>query len=304
MKLFGTAALLATAALAQDKPFARTIEQIESEYVEVPEGYEGSFQNFNTTALVDQNKEDDLFREFEDSYAHMNSVMGRSDFTEEEKQMIRKFKLMKNMIVYLQKVPLFGKFCFYGCYCFAKGPKNLLVDAGNGKPLDGADSACRSHLNCHSCAKKDYGEEKCAVTNGYRFAAKEDDVTGIRWIECLNAEGSCKRALCECDKTLAYDLADAEAEWNILHHARWGQFDAPLNCARHQPGGRDGGLRSEPMSEVVTGCCGEFPRRYPYHLDDGFGNVKRCCNGRTFDPNRLECCGNGKTHAIGTCPDM
>ena len=132
--------------------------------------------------------------------------------------MIRKFKLMKNMIVYLQKVPLFGKYCFYGCYCFSKGPKNLLVDAGNGKPLDGPDNSCRHHLvglqhfqlnydsyfyqNCHSCAKRDYGEEKCAVTNGYRFAAKEDAVTGIRWIECLNNEGSCKRALCECDKTL------------------------------------------------------------------------------------------------------
>ena len=48
----------------------------------------------------------------------------------------------------------------------------------------------------------------------------------------------------------AYDLADAEGEWNILHHARWGGFDAPLNCARHQPGGRDGGLRQEPLTEV------------------------------------------------------
>ena len=48
----------------------------------------------------------------------------------------------------------------------------------------------------------------------------------------------------------AYDLADAEGEWNILHHARWGGFDAPLNCARHQPGGRDGGLRQEPLTDV------------------------------------------------------
>lgn len=302
MKLF---AVLAASTFAQESVFSgRSMEEIQRDFVEVPEGYEGSFQGFNTTALVEANKEDDLFREFEDSFARMESPMGRSDFTEEEKSMIRKFKLMKNMIVYLQKVPLFGKYCFYGCYCFSKGPKNLLVDAGNGKPLDGPDNSCRHHLNCHSCAKRDYGEEKCAVTNGYRFAAKEDAVTGIRWIECLNNEGSCKRALCECDKTLAYDLADAEGEWNILHHARWGGFDAPLNCARHQPGGRDGGLRQEPLTEVVTDCCGEFPRRYPYHLDDGFGNVKRCCNGKTYDPNRLECCNDGRTHAIGNCPDM
>merc|ERR1711972_753266 len=62
---------------------------------------------------------------------------------------------------------------------------------------------------------------------------------------CLNAEGSCKRAICECDKALAYDLADAEGSWNILHHARWGNFDAALNCERHQPGGRDGAMRQE-----------------------------------------------------------
>merc|ERR1719238_904199 len=95
---------------------------------------------------MDENAEDDLFREFEDSFFHMNSPMGRNDFTEEEKALIRKFKLMKNMIVYLQRIPLFGKFCFYGCYCFAKGPKELLIDAGNGKPMDGADNACRHHL--------------------------------------------------------------------------------------------------------------------------------------------------------------
>ena len=108
--------------------------------------YEGSFENFNVTQLMDENSEDGLFREFEDSYFHMESPMGRNDFTETEKALIRKFKLMKNMVVYLQRIPLFGKFCFYGCYCFAKGPKELLVDAGNGKPMDGADNACRHHL--------------------------------------------------------------------------------------------------------------------------------------------------------------
>merc|ERR1719337_795565 len=104
---------------------------------------------------MDENAEDDLFREFEDSFFHMNSPMGRNDFTEEEKALIRKFKLMKNMIVYLQRIPLFGKFCFYGCYCFAKGPKQLLIDVGNGKPMDGADNACRHHLQCHSCTLLD-----------------------------------------------------------------------------------------------------------------------------------------------------
>merc|ERR1712233_170285 len=33
---------------------------------------------------MDENAEDDLFREFEDSFFHMNSPMGRNDFTDEE----------------------------------------------------------------------------------------------------------------------------------------------------------------------------------------------------------------------------
>jgi hypothetical protein len=100
----------------------------------------------NITDIYVQNKDDGLFRSFEDEFALMESDVGRAEFTEEEKRMIRKFKLMKNMIVYLQQVPLFGKYCFYGCYCFSKGPKELLVDAGNGKPMDGVDNSCRRHL--------------------------------------------------------------------------------------------------------------------------------------------------------------
>jgi len=305
MKLFKIAAM---ASMTQAQKWQRSRDEIVGGFTTVPDGYDGAFENFNVTQLMDENAEDDLFREFEDSFFHMNSPMGRNDFTEQEKALIRKFKLMKNMIVYLQRIPLFGKFCFYGCYCFAKGPKELLIDAGNGKPMDGADNACRHHLQCHSCAKLDF-DEKCDVTDGYKFTAKEDEVTGIRWIQCLNQEGSCKRAICECDKALAYDLADAETEWNILHHARWGQFDAALNCERHQPGGRDGAMRQEKLSEPSgPECCGEYPRRFPFHADDGYGNIHKCCvssdgYGRSFNPNRLDCCSNGSLKTIGSCED-
>ena len=130
------------------------------------------------------------------------------------------FQLIKNMIVYLQQIKLFGKFCFYGCYCFAKGPRNLLVPGGNSAPMDGADSACKRHLvitifiltrffisnrrrtrsllkherlckenlnsskiqQCNECSKMDFGET-CSATDPYNFVAKQDDVTGIAWIQ-------------------------------------------------------------------------------------------------------------------------
>lgn len=308
MKLFN-AALMASAANAQaPSNWKRSGDQIVSEFVQVPEGYEGSFQNMNVTDIYLENQDDDIFRGFEDEFAFMESDVGRADFTDEEKRLIRKFKLMKNMIVYLQRIPLFGKFCFYGCYCFAKGPKELLIDAGNGKPMDGADNACRQHLQCHSCTKIDF-EDKCNVSDGYAFEAKEDEVTGIRWIKCLNNEGSCKRSICECDKALAYDLSDAEGEWNILHHARWGQFDSSLNCERHQPGGRDGAMRQEKLTEATAAeCCGDYPRRFPYHADDGMGNIHQCCvssdgYGKSYSPMRLDCCANGSLKTIGSCEE-
>ena len=46
----------------------------------------------------------------------------------------RKFKHVISLILYLQKIPLAGKFIYYGCYCFANAQFDL--DAGFGKPID------------------------------------------------------------------------------------------------------------------------------------------------------------------------
>jgi len=81
-------------------------------------------------------------------------------------------------------IPIFGKFCFYGCYCFAKAPFNLKDSAGNGKPMDTADNACRKHARCHACASRDFGEDKCDIFRTYKFEATEDPVTKERRITC------------------------------------------------------------------------------------------------------------------------
>jgi hypothetical protein len=290
---------LALLASASAQLTHRSRDEIEDTFVVVPDGYDGSFENWNTTQIVAENEDDDIFQEFEQNYYHMTSDVGRADFSEEEKSFIKKFKLMKHMILYLQQIPLFGKFCFYGCHCFSKGPMHLLEDAGNGAPLDAADTSCRSHGRCHYCAQKDFGEEKCSVTRPYSFSAKQDAVTGVRFIECRNTEGSCKRSICECDKALAYDLADNENTWNILHHQRWGQFDQEANCRSATARAAD---RGERISEPEEGCCGEYPRRFPFHLDNGYGVVRRCCNGKTYDPNVLECCESMELKTLGACP--
>ena len=90
------------------------------------------------------------------------------------------------MILYLQMIPIFAKFCFYGCYCFAMGPFKLDESAGNAKPVDKPDNACRKHARCHTCAQMDFGEE-CDMFAPYKFEAVEDPVTKQKHIYCCKS---------------------------------------------------------------------------------------------------------------------
>jgi|ERR1711990_4261 len=305
MKLFALSTIAAVAlsqdadvdeAKAANYDLARSGEFEKYSFEVVPEGFEGEFAGFNTTAVIEENKDDEIFREFEVLYSYVDSGLGRTEYTEEQKSMIRKFKLLKNMIVYLQRIPLFGKFCFYGCYCFAQGPFRLLENAGNGQPVDKPDNACRAHNRCHYCAREDFAA-KCDMTSPYKFMAAEDEVTGERYINCLNPEGSCKRNICECDRKLAYDLREAEFNWNILHHQRWGGF-AKDNCLAYR-NGRSASDRTI-REEKEMACCGQNPNRFPYAVNDGFGNVKQCCGEKTYNPFTFTCC-DEQVMEIGSC---
>ena len=58
----------------------------------------------------------------------------RAPMTLKQRLEFRKFKMLKLMVMYLQQIPLFGKFCFYGCYCFPNLGSDFTV--GKGKPVD------------------------------------------------------------------------------------------------------------------------------------------------------------------------
>ena len=58
---------------------------------------------------------------------------------------------------------------------------------------------------------QDAGQENCdGTTRSYRFKGIIDEVTKQKEIICLNTPGTCKRAICECDKALANDLSQLE----------------------------------------------------------------------------------------------
>ena len=101
MKLFALSTI-ACAALGQDVDdvkaanydLARNGEFEKYTFEVVPDGFEGEFAGFNTTAVIEENKDDEIFREFEVLYSYVDSGLGRTEYTEEQKQMIRKVKFL------------------------------------------------------------------------------------------------------------------------------------------------------------------------------------------------------------------
>ena len=97
--------------------------------------------------------------------------------------------------MYLQKVPILGKYVYYGCYCFTNAQYDL--DAGYGQAVDPIDRSCKKFHHCYNCIKKDYvqanDQKNCDGTSrSYRFRGFIDPVTMEKQIECLNDVGSCK----------------------------------------------------------------------------------------------------------------
>jgi len=91
----------------------------------------------------------------------------------------RKFKHVVSLILYLQQIPILGKFVYYGCYCFVDAQYNLA--AGSGQPVDEIDKSCKKFHDCYKCVQKDFvdekGQESCnGTTRTYRFRGWEDKV--------------------------------------------------------------------------------------------------------------------------------
>ena len=105
----------------------------------------------------------------------------RNQMTLKQRLEFRKFKMLKLMVMYLQQIPLFGKYCFYGCYCFPNMGQDFTV--GKGKPMDEVDSKCRDFSSCYKCLGIDY-KGSCSHTQPYSFEGREDPVTKKRYLVC------------------------------------------------------------------------------------------------------------------------
>merc|ERR1711976_676724 len=101
----------------------------------------------------------------------------------------------------------------YGCFCFNE--QNLA--GGRGQARDLIDQSCKNLYKCQTCIKMDTANKNilpnmdgtCSLTTTYSFNLTKNAVTESPEIECQNLEGTCKRALCECDKRFAFELANS-----------------------------------------------------------------------------------------------
>lgn len=152
----------------------------------------------------------------------------------------RKYAQIKTLYLTYQKWPSFGKFDYYGCYCFPEG-NNLAL--GRGDPVDAVDSACKRWLMCYQCAELDVnladqkGDYCNARTAPYEFVADVDPTTQLPKISCHMNGGhdTCNRAICECDAEFVKNLAKHQEKFDITKHQIWSNFDSSECTASNLP---------------------------------------------------------------------
>ena len=66
---------------------------------------------------------------------------------------LRRFRQLKEFVVWMSKNPKFGKYCFYGCWCLPGGGHEFV--AGHGEPRDEIDKACKIQWQCYECTVMD-----------------------------------------------------------------------------------------------------------------------------------------------------
>lgn len=166
---------------------------------------------------------------------------------------IKRFKNLKAMVMSMQppEVTIFGRYCYYGCWCLPNGQHNLA--AGYGAPVDPIDQVCKEFALCYKCIELDFGGACQPEKRGYRWGPHTTTMGVVYDVYCkddatIGPTHRCKRYTCECDRVLAVGLAATWAVWNESFHARWGSFDREANCES------DCGQNCYPQDD----CCGAY----------------------------------------------
>lgn len=168
---------------------------------------------------------DDILSEFKNYMQQAEKRLGATYMDSEQDKSLKtlqRFAELVDMIMYLQKVPFFGQYWYYGCWCAPEGFFKT-ERQGYGTPVDKIDKSCRSMSYCYECAQLDHGSECNTEEVSYRWHGAIVD--GKKEVYCDDEPGTCEHSLCSCDRNLAQELALHEDDWNLHHHHKWGEFN-------------------------------------------------------------------------------
>lgn len=204
----------------------------------------------------------------------------------------------------------------YGCYCdehTKKGPGQ-----GFGQAVDDIDHRCRENALCRQCAEIQFGDQ-CHAYRGYAFGATlvdgKPEMTCVDQMSDDNPVASCRRALCECDKSMIQSITDTShmMSFQEKHSSRLGTFDKQQTCgstssksslSQPSPVGASIEIDLKPCQLSKNGCqrldmcCGTWPNMKPFWSKSG---KRQCCGTDVFEVGSEQCCSDGSVKRLGEC---
>lgn len=211
--------------------------------------------------------------------------LGTEDWTDEERAEKRYVDLHEMAVKYWAKNGYRGKksgfdhkkYWAYGCHCFLLGDRPM-SEMGKGKPVDSLDMKCKAFKDCHRCVRETHGDDCIGefVKYTWKWSNKQDALLG------MDAPGSCKRELFECDKGLIEESFPEKDVWNSSYHAFY-------SAAPGEPGFDNKDAANCPSggnAPVAHKCCGGHDRKYFW-----------------INTNRSQCCAQGNTGIVTPVSD-
>jgi len=217
------------------------------------------------------------------------------------KQKKKKGKQLLRLLKYAEPERNSRDWLEYGCYCFLNIKEDILTP-GIGKPIDPLDSACHALQECLKCINIDHEESKrCHPYNGYKFTSAPGDEYND--MVCRDAENSCQRSTCECDREFIkkVQLADFSASYSKRMAGFDRESECPMRYRQDEKGSGNTKLSMRRISNESGAepdqCCGLQGKRRPFVS----GPSKQCCSAKTYNPFMIECCADGSLSAFGQC---
>lgn len=177
---------------------------------------------------------------------------------------------------------LSAKYTNYGCYCWINGMADGVL--GGGRPRDVTDHHCKELYRCYKCVNVDYNKNYTDVSYTVDFTT---DQNGQRALDCSANSKQDGENICECDKRFAENIAKTEqtCENGVPDDEEYGAHCLSDSLITSNGGGafdpsNPASCKKEFHGHDKGHCCGFYPNRYPYDI-----NQQDCCRARVFNGN-------------------